>query len=72
MTNFIGRGVFKQYSQVINLEKPLIVRDISKLLKFPKELSDNLIVVRQNRKLNDEEIILDCDEIYIFFAAMGG
>ncbi len=72
MTNFIGKGVFEKYSQAIKLEQPLIVKNLGEFLKLPKELSYNLIVVRQSRKLNDDELIHDKDEIFIFFAAMGG
>ena len=72
MANFIGKGVFEQYSQVIELEQPLIVQNLGEFLKLPKELSYNLIVVRQSRKLGDDELISNNDEIYIFFAAMGG
>ena len=72
MTHFIGRGILERYSQVKEIKQPLLVRDLSKFLKLPKELSDNLIVVRQNMKLDDDETILNEDEIFIFFAAMGG
>jgi hypothetical protein len=72
MTNFIGKGILEQYSQIIKLEQPLIVHNLGEFLKLPKELSYNLIVVRGSRKLNDDELILNDDEIYLFFAAMGG
>jgi hypothetical protein len=72
MTEFIGRGILERYGQVKEIKKPLFVRDVSRFLKLPKELADNLIVVRQNKKLNEDEIILNEDKIFIFFAAMGG
>jgi hypothetical protein len=72
MTKFIGNGIFKAYSQVINLEQPLIVNDLGDLLKLPEELSINLIVVRGSRKLDQAELINNDDEINIYFAAMGG
>ncbi len=72
MTNFIGNGIFRSYSRVVKLKKPLSVHDLGKLLKLPKDLSANLIVVRGSRKLDDEELIYDDDEIYFYFAAMGG
>lgn len=72
MANFIGKGVFEKYSQVIKLERPIVVHDLPEFLNLPKKLSENLIVVRQNRKLNDDELIQNEDEIFFFFAAMGG
>ena len=72
MTNFIGNGIYKPFSQVINLKQPLLVRDMGKLLKIPEELADNLIVVRDSRKLDDEDFIHNDDEIFFYFAAMGG
>ena len=57
MTEFIGRGILEQYGQVKEIKKPILVGDVSKFLKLPKDLADNLIVVRQNRKLDDGEII---------------
>jgi hypothetical protein len=72
MTEFIGRGILERYGQVKEIKTPLLVRDVSRFLKLPKELADNLIVVRQNKKLNEDEIILNEDKIFIFFAAMGG
>jgi hypothetical protein len=72
MTEFIGRGILEQYGQVKEIKKPILVGDVSKFLNLPKDLADNLIVVRQNRKLADGEIILNEDKIFIFFAAMGG
>lgn len=72
MAKFIGKGVYKRYSQERKLEQPILVQDLPTLLKVPKDLSENLIVVRQNRKLNDDELIRDEDEIYFFLAIMGG
>ena len=72
MTEFIGRGTLEKYSQILEINKPIRVGEISKLLKLPKELSDNLIVVRQNKKMNEDEFIQNEDQIYLFFAAMGG
>jgi hypothetical protein len=72
MTNFIGKGILAEYSQEKKLKKPLIVHDVDRFLKLPKELSYNLIVVRGSRKLNDDDLIRNEDEIYLYFAAMGG
>jgi hypothetical protein len=72
MTEFIGRGTLEKYSQILEINQPLRVVEISKLLKLPKELSDNLIVVSHNKKMNEDEFIQNEDQIYIFFAAMGG
>ncbi len=49
-----------------------MARDLPDFLKLPAELSENLIVVRKNRKLNDDELIHNDDEVYFFLAVMGG
>lgn len=72
MAKFVGKGVYKKYSQVKKLEHPVLVQELPKLLKLPKELSENLIVVRENRKLSDDDLIQDQDEILFFLAVMGG
>jgi|LDZU01.1.fsa_nt_gi hypothetical protein len=72
MTKIFGNGIFKEYSQDLCLHQTIRVKDIGEILKLPQELSNNLIVVRQSRKLNDDEEINNSDEIYLFFAAMGG
>jgi hypothetical protein len=72
MTKFIGNGVYKPYSREVDLDQPILVRDLGKFLNIPKDLSDNLIVVRQSQILGSEEQIHNNEEILFFFAAMGG
>ena len=72
MTKFVGNGVYKPYSREVDLEQPIMVKDLGKFLSIPKDLSDNLIVVRQSQVLGSEELINNNDEILFFFAAMGG
>ena len=72
MTKFVGNGVYKPYSREVDLDQPILVRDLGKFLNIPKDLSDNLIVVRQSQVLGSEELIYNNDEILFFFAAMGG
>lgn len=72
MTKFIGSGLLKKFGKTISIDGPILVRDVGKFLKLPKELADNLIVVRKNKKLNEDEVVRNEDEIHIFFAAMGG
>ena len=72
MTKFVGNGVYKPYSREVDLDQPILVRDLGKFLNIPKDLSDNLIVVRQSQVLGSEELIHNNDEILFFFAAMGG
>lgn len=72
MTNFVGNGVYKPYSRLVDLEQPLLVKDLGAFLNMPKDLSDNLIAVRQSQVLGSEELIQNDDEILFFFAAMGG
>ena len=72
MTKFVGNGVYKPYSREVDLDQPIMVKDLGKFLNIPKDLSDNLIVVRQSQVLGSEELIHNNDEILFFFAAMGG
>ena len=72
MTKFIGNGVYKPYSREVDLEQPVLVSDLGKFLNIPKDLSDNLIAVRQSQVLGSEELIYSTDVILFFFAAMGG
>ena len=72
MTKFVGNGVYKPYSREVDLDQPILVKDLGKFLNIPKDLSDNLIVVRQSQVLGSEELINNNDEILFFFAAMGG
>ena len=48
MTNFVGNGIYKPYSREVDLEQPILVRDLGVFLNIPKDLSDNLIVVRRS------------------------
>ena len=72
MTKFVGNGIYKPYSREVDLDQPILVGDLGKFLNIPKDLSDNLIVVRQSQVLGSEELIYNSDEILFFFAAMGG
>jgi len=72
MTIFIGKGSLNRYSQTKTIRHPIMVNEVSKILKLPKGIAENLIVVKQNKKLNDDDLIHDEDQIHIFFAAMGG
>ena len=72
MTKFVGNGVYTPYSCEVDLDQPIMGEDLGKFLKIPKDLSDNLIVVRQSQVLGSEELIHNNDEILFFFAAMGG
>ena len=72
MTKFVGESIFKPYSRDVKLKQPVLVKDLGTFLNIPKDLSNNLIVVRQNQILGGEELIHDDEEIILFFAAMGG
>ena len=72
MAKFIGKGVLQKYSQDLFLTNQIKVRDLPARLKLPDELANILIVVRDHRKLDFDELILDSDEVYLFVAVMGG
>ena len=61
-----------KFSREITLPEQIQVCNLAELLKMPKELAEELIVVRNHRRLNEDELILDNDEIYLFLAVMGG
>jgi hypothetical protein len=72
MAKFIGKGILQQYSQEIFLIHQIKVRDLPTLLKLPDELANILIVVRDHRKLDFDELILNGDDVYLYMAVMGG
>ena len=72
MAKFIGKGVLQQYSQDLFLTNQIKVHDLPTLLKLPDELANILIVVRDHRKLDFDELILNGDEVYLYLAVMGG
>ena len=72
LTKIIGTGVMQAYSREIELEEPMIVRDLVKMLEMPANLVEELLVVRGHRLLTDEEPVLNGDEIYLYLAVMGG
>jgi len=68
----IGKGVFKNIQQEIFLNKPIKVNELEKFLSLPRDLENNLIIVRQNKKLNDDDLIYQDDKVILFFTPMGG
>lgn len=72
MLKIIGKSGLQQFSREIFLSTQIKVRDLPKLLGLPEELTNNLIVVRKNYKLDYDEPIFTNDEIYLFMAVMGG
>ena len=72
MAKFIGKGLLQQFSQEISLAAPTTVQNLPDLLKLPEEYANILIVVRDHKKLEPDELIHNGDEIYIFLAVMGG
>ncbi len=72
MTKFIGKGVMQQFSQEVILQTQISVANLPRLLQMPQELEKNLIVVRDHRKLDENDLILNNDEIYLYLAVMGG
>ena len=68
----IGVGVMKQFSTDLEISNSVVVSDLAAKLEMPKELADELIVVRGHRKLNEEEFIHDGEEVTLFLQIMGG
>jgi hypothetical protein len=72
MIKITGYGVMKQFSSEFLPTEELIVRNLPELLNMPKELAAELIVVRGHRKLNEDELIHDGEEVTLFLQIMGG
>ncbi len=72
MAKIIGKGALKSYSQSLVLTTAIRAQDLPGLLKIPDELAEVTILVRDHQMLDDDELIDDDDEIYLFMAVMGG
>ena len=72
LTKIIGMGVMKPFSREIDLQHPILVRELAKLLQIPASLAEELLVVREHHLLMDDEQIMNGDEILLYLAVMGG
>ena len=72
LTKIIGTGVMKPYSRELELEQPILVRELVDLLQMPANLAEELLVVRGHGLLSNEELIMNGDEIFLYLAVMGG
>ena len=72
LTKIIGTGVMKPYSRELELQQPILVRELVDMLQMPANLAEELLVVKGHRLLKDEEQIMSGDQIYLFLAVMGG
>jgi uncharacterized membrane protein len=67
----IGVGVMKQFSRDLEVAN-IAVSELAAKLGMPQDLADELIVVRGHRKLNEEDLIHDGEEVTLFLHIMGG
>ena len=67
----VGVGVMKQFSTELAVAN-IAVSDLAEKLGMPQDLADELIVVRGHRKLNEEELIHDGDEVHVLHLISGG
>jgi hypothetical protein len=72
LTKVIGTGVMEPYSRELELEQPIKVCNLVKLLQIPPNLLEELLVVRGHHLLGDEELVMGGDEIMLYLAVMGG
>ncbi len=72
MLKIIGKASMQSFSREIELQDRVSVADLPRLLHMPPDLADSLIVVRGHSKLDQKDMILKDDEIYLFLAVMGG
>lgn len=68
----IGVGIMKQFSCDLEVADAIAVSELASELKMPTDLADELIVVRGHRKLNEDELIHDGEEVTLFLQIMGG
>jgi uncharacterized membrane protein len=67
----IGVGVMKQFSRDLEVAN-IAVSELAAKIGMPQDLADELIVVRGHRKLNEEDLIHDGEEVTLFLHIMGG
>lgn len=68
----VGVSIMKQFSTDLEVANAIAVSELASRLKMPKDLADELIVVRGHRKLNEDELIYDGEEATLFLQIMGG
>lgn len=72
MITFIGRGIVKDYSRVIECISPRTLDSYIKEWNMPESLYENLIAVKEPKVLSFDYIVNDGDTINLFLALMGG
>lgn len=72
MIKVTGIGIMNQFSGNLDIQDSIIVSQLPEMLRMPKEIADELIVVREHRKLNEDEMIHDGEEVTLFLQIMGG
>jgi molybdopterin converting factor small subunit len=68
----VGSGIMKQFSRELEIANTIAVSELAAILEMPENLADELIVVRGHRKLNEDELIHDGEEVALFLQIMGG
>ncbi|MCL1809581.1 MAG: hypothetical protein FWG42_07460 [Clostridiales bacterium] len=72
MACFICGATLKQYSKEVVLSCPVRASSIPNLLNMPEEYINNIVAVRANKVLMQDEMVFDSDEIRVFTSVMGG
>lgn len=60
------------FSQEVMVNDPFAARNLPIILKMPSHLSNNLIIVKDHKILQADNMISNEDEVYLFLAVMGG
>jgi len=72
MITFIGHGVMKKYSRVVEYIAPIPLELYVRACDMPDSLYENLIAVKEPKVLSLDYIVSDGDIIHLFLALMGG
>lgn len=72
MALLIGHGPFSSYCGEIKCETPIEIGMIIEKLAIPKELMDNLIIVKNTKATELTEFMSDEDTIHLFLSMLGG
>ncbi|MCG0276482.1 MAG: hypothetical protein L5655_10055 [Thermosediminibacteraceae bacterium] len=72
MAKFIGHGILERYSKNIDIEKEEKLNHIIKILNIPDDLKEHIIFIKNNKKLNFDNLIKNDDEVHFYITPLGG
>jgi hypothetical protein len=72
MVVFIGHGMLRKYSGKFDIKHPESLKTLQELQDIPLRLQEDVIYIKQNKKLEDDSIIVTDDEIHMYLVPFGG